>query len=77
MNTVALNSGFPRSKKREKATEMQKKKAKADTAFDREAIDRALDESINEKGEVLVYEVDMKDPENSIRKIMAHTRRTK
>ena len=77
MNTAVLDSDLISSKKREKASTRHKKNAENKAVFDREAIDRALDESINEKGEVLVYEIDMKDPEKSIRKIMNHVRQAK
>ncbi len=77
MNTAVLNSDVLSPKKGEKTSIRHNKKTKHEAMFNREAIDRALDESINESGEVLVYEVDMKDPKNSIRKIMEHVRRAK
>jgi hypothetical protein len=77
MNSAVLRSDVLSSKKGESTSVRHKKKAKHEAVFNREAIDRALDESINESGEVLVYEVDMKEPEKSIQKIMEHVRRAK
>ena len=77
MNTVALNSDFPHSKKQENASETLKKETKAGTAFNREAFDKALDESLDDLTEGRVYEVDMKDPEKSLRTIREHNRQAK
>ncbi len=79
MNTAVLDSEIL-SKKREKASRRVKKAAKGrkhETAFDREAIDRALDESVDGNGKVLLYEVDMNNPQQSVRKIIDHARRAK
>jgi hypothetical protein len=77
MNTAVLNSDILSSKKGEKATIRHKKNAKQEAVFSREAIDKALDDSLNDLMEGRVYELDMKNPEESLRKIMEHVRRAK
>ena len=77
MNTAVLDSDLLSSKKREKASTRHKKKAEHEVVFNREAFDKALDESLNDLMEGRVYEVDMKNPKESLRKIMDHARRAK
>jgi hypothetical protein len=77
MNTAVLDSDILSSKKREKASTRHEKKAKQEAVFNREAFDKALDESLNDLMEGRVYEVDMKNPKESLRKIMDHARRAK
>jgi hypothetical protein len=77
MNTAILHSDALSSKKGEKASIRHKKKAKHEAVFDREAFDKALDESLNDLMEGRVYEVDMKNPKESLRKIMEHAHRAK
>ncbi len=77
MDTAVLNSDILSSKKGEKAAIRHKKNAKQEAVFSREAIDKALDDSLNDLMEGRVYELDMKNPEESLRKIMEHVRRAK
>ncbi len=77
MNTAVLHSDALSSKKEEKASIRHKRKAKHEAVFDREAIDKALDESLNDLGQVRVYELDMKNPKQSLQKIMNHARQAK
>jgi hypothetical protein len=77
MNTAVLNSDALSSKKGESTSVRHKKKAKQEAVFSREAIDRALDESLNDLMQVRVYELDMKNPKQSLQKIMNHSRQAK
>ena len=72
MSTAVANTGIL-AKKHEKATHRTKKAAKAgkhEAAFDREAFDKALDESLDDIRAGRLHEVDMKSPEKSIRNII-------
>jgi hypothetical protein len=72
MNSAVLNSKIL-SKSREKASHRSKKAAKQveqDAVFSREAFDKALDESLDDILAGRLHEVNMKDPEKSIRKII-------
>lgn len=75
MNTVALdNKGLSKRRGDNSASKRQKKAAAHSktepSAFDRIDFDAAFDRSLDELREGRVYEVDMKHPEESIRRIL-------
>ncbi len=63
MNTIALDASA-------RSNEQEKRSASKKKTQDRAAFDQALAQSLQELNEGKVYEIDLKNPEESLRRIL-------